>query len=741
VHSYVRRAYCAAILVVCAAIAAACNTSSPVDIDPGAEAAARDSRLVVSPAKVDFGSSATTATVTLKNNFHKNVSWTASENASWLSLGSKSGTLSNSANLSLSATRDGLTPGEYTTDVTVSGGTGSGTEVITVSLAVQAGTFSVSPLKVDFGSTATSASVTLTNSGNKSLTWTASEGVGWLALGSTSGTIAARSKKTVGLKVNRTGRSAGSYSTNVSFSAGTAGSAKIPVTMTVASTSTTTFSVSPLKVDFGSTATSATITLTNSGSTSLTWTASEGVGWLALGSTSGSIAAKSSKTLGLKVNRTGRSAGSYSTYVNVSAGTAGSAKVLVTMTVPSTSTTTFSVSPLKVDFGSTATSATVTLTNSGSTSLTWTANEGVGWLALGSTSGSIAAKSSKTLGLQVSRSGRSAGSYSTYVNVSAGTTGSAKILVTMTVPSTSTSVTLAGQLVDQFDGHALAGLTVQFNGSSATTNSSGQFTIPGSPISSLQQLTISGTGVHRRITYAKTGDSRWGVVPSSFNISAFNDVARDEFGPSTVRWVAPPTVYVDSRPEGFSSSELSTWISQVQTQAAEFISKWSGTKVKPAAVIVTSNPPNDFSAGTVVIHISDNSSDYGGSSTTIGYARLSYQSSGAISGAAVWLRYPRYPGTSGASKRKGILGHELGHAMGLGHMEGSTDSFMEPSIGTNTDLKDFDTRVASLLYTRSPHNSSPDTDSSDSLRGALAPSALPVVREWMCDAGEELAGQ
>jgi predicted Zn-dependent protease len=365
----------------------------------------------------------------------------------------------------------------------------------------------------------------------------------------------------------------------------------------------------------------------------------------------------------------------------------------------------------------------------------------VGWLALGSTSGSIAAKSSQTLGLKVNRTGKSAGSYSTSVTVSAGTAGSAKVPVTMTVPSSSpppSSVTLAGQLVDQFDGHALAGLTVQFNGSSATTNSSGQFTIAGSAVSSLQQLTISGNGVHRRVTYAKTGDSSWGVVPSSFSMAAFNDVARDEFGPSTIRWVDPPTVYVDSRPEGFSSPEMSTWVSEVKVQAAEFISKWSGTKVKADAVIVTSSPPSDFSPGTVVIHISDNDSDYGGFSSAIGFARLSYQSSGAISGSAVWLRYSLYPGTSKAGKRKGILGHELGHAMGLGHMDGSTESFMEPSIGTSTDLNDFDRRVASLLYTRSPHNSSPDTDSSDSFRGALAPSALPVVREWICDAGEEL---
>ena len=136
-HSYVRRAFPAAILVVCAAIAAACNSSSPVDVDPSAEAAAKASGLVVSPVDVDFGSSGTTATVTLKNNFHKKLTWTASENASWLSLGSRSGTVSSSAKFSLFANRDGLTPGEYTTDVTVSSEAGSETEVITVSLAVE----------------------------------------------------------------------------------------------------------------------------------------------------------------------------------------------------------------------------------------------------------------------------------------------------------------------------------------------------------------------------------------------------------------------------------------------------------------------------------------------------------------------------------------------------------------------------------------------------------------------------
>ena len=97
------------------------------------------------------------------------------------------------------------------------------------------------------------------------------------------------------------------------------------------------------------------------------------------------------------------------------------------------------------------------------------------------------------------------------------------------------------------------------------------------------------------------------------------------------------------------------------------------------------------------------------------------------------------PGHLRPAKRKGILGHELGHAMGLAHMNGGTASFMQPSVGSNTDLNDFDRQVASFLYTRSPNNTSPDTDSSGSFLGVLAPSAAPIAMEWVCTAGDEVA--
>jgi type IV pilus biogenesis protein CpaD/CtpE len=402
------------------------------------------------------------------------------------------------------------------------------------------------------------------------------------------------------------------------------------------------------------------------------------------------------------------------------------------MTVPAPAEA-FDVNPLQVDFGTSATSSSVTLKNNTSVSVSWSAADNAAWLGLGATSGTIPANSSSTLPLAAQRSGMTAGTYIASLRVSAGTVGADTASVSMTVPSSS-SVTLAGQLVDQFSGQGLAGLTVQYNGTTVTTDGSGRFSILGTAVSTLQQLTVSGTGVYKRQTFARTGDNLWRVVPGVFNMTAYNDIARDEYGTSTVRWAAAPTVYIDSRPEGFTSTELSTWISEVKAQVPTFISQWTGTQMNPAAVIVTSSPPNDLAAGTIVIHFSDNSADYGGSSTPIGYAKMSWSSNGSISGSAVWLRYVRYPGTTGAPKRKGILGHELGHATGMSHMDGATVSFMSPSLGTKTDLSAFDAQAALFHYTRSPKNSSPDTDSST---GYLSPSGLPAINEWVCEAGDE----
>lgn len=523
--------------------------------------------------------------------------------------------------------------------------------------------------------------------------------------------------------------------------------------------------VSPIRIDFGSSGSTASFTFTNTTERAVEWSASESASWLALDATSGTLFGNASRTVRASVQRGDLASGIHTTSIELEGSRgAGSATVSVSVTVPSsdTSPARLEVAPVQVDFGSTATSASVTLTNSGDSALTWTASESAGWLALGASSGSLAARSSRTLALAATRADMAPGAYSTGVTFSAGVAGTVTEAVAMTVPDApeepqdpeapqdpqapqdpeapqdpQTSVMLSGTVVGQFDGRALSGVSVRYAGLTATTDASGFFSIPGEPTTTWGELSLSGSGIHQRRTYAKTGGTRWQAVPGSFDMSAFTDVARSDWASHTIRWVNRPTVYVDTRPEGFQAgADLEQWISEVRSQAGAFVSSWTGGAMGPADVIVTSNPPSDFTPGTIVLHFSESSSDYANSSSYIGYTRVSWGREGSISASAVWLRYVRY--ADRPAKRTGILGHELGHAMGMGHMSGTTASFMAPSIGTNTDLSAFDRLAANLLYSRAPGNSAPDTDSSDSARGALVPSRAAQASEWLCRDEEDL---
>ena len=73
----------------------------------------------------------------------------------------------------------------------------------------------------------------------------------------------------------------------------------------------------------------------------------------------------------------------------------------------------------------------------------------------------------------------------------------------------------------------MTGVTVQFDGVTAQSGADGVFRIEGTESTDLRPLSLSGGGIVQRATFARTGDSEWLAIPGTFDMAAFQDVARD----------------------------------------------------------------------------------------------------------------------------------------------------------------------------------------------------------------------
>jgi Malectin domain/Viral BACON domain len=196
---------------------------------------------------------------------------------------------------------------------------------------------SVGSTALSFSGTSGSAnpsaqSVTITNSGTGTLSWTASTAASWLSVSPASGMGAG----SISIQPSLSGLAAGTYSGTVTVSAsGATGSpATIGVTLTVGAAATPSLSVASKTLSFAGTAGSAnpsaqSVAITNSGSGTLNWTASTATSWLAVSPASGTGAG----SLSIQPNLSGLAAGTYSGSVTVSAAGATGSPVAIGVTL------------------------------------------------------------------------------------------------------------------------------------------------------------------------------------------------------------------------------------------------------------------------------------------------------------------------------------------------------------------------------------------------------------------------
>jgi hypothetical protein len=305
-----------------------------------------------SPTSLSFtaqqgGGNPAAQTLTISNAGGGTLSWSASDSAAWLSLSPASGTGNGAVTASVATGT--LAAGSYSGTITLSA-TGTASVTIPVALTMTAApvppAIGTSPTSLSFtaqqgGSNPTARTLTISNTGGGTLSWSASPNTTWLAVSPAAGT--GNGAVTVSLTTGIL--TAGSYNGNITLSATGASSMTVPVTFTV--TAAPTISLNPTSLTYtaaqgGTNPASQTVALTNAGGV-VSWTVSDSASWLSVSPASGS----SSSTLTATVNTTGLAAGTYNGTITVSATGSSSKTIAATLTVsaPTTSSATLTWDP------------------------------------------------------------------------------------------------------------------------------------------------------------------------------------------------------------------------------------------------------------------------------------------------------------------------------------------------------------------------------------------------------------
>ncbi len=284
------------------------------------------------------------------------------------------------------------------------------------------------------------------------------------------------------------------------------------------------------------------------------------------------------------------------------------------------------------------------------------------------------------------------------------------------------STSIQGQTVSAIDGTATPSLNVQVGTRSVTSDGSGFFQVdPGSQ--GTFRAMIRGSNVvdrETRVTVPRADLARVTMIPTSFDLDAFNEMFR--FTNSRLqRWTNKPALVVlgtvmeyrngsngnyDANGEQLSDDEVNLMVAHLN----EGLALLTGNTYLSFASVDIERPSagqrvNVLRAGRIVV------GRYNGVTTfanTIGWGQWSEQSDGTITGGATFLDRDF---DKNDSRRRLLRIHELGHALGYQHVNSRT-SIMNPAIGPEPTT--FDRNGAMIAFQRPVGNHTPDVDPTSS---------------------------
>lgn len=187
-------------------------------------------QLVVSPTSLGFGNSTTNMTINIINGGDGELSWQVASNKSWLTTFPSTGvTNTETDEISVTINRTGLEVGDYSGNLAFT--SNGGDFNVPVAMEVTPVILSVTPSTLDFGSEETQLSLTISNSGNGDLNWSATSGQEWITLDKLSGTINTTLVDIL-VTVDRTGLEPSTYNGSISIQSN-GGNINISIIMTI----------------------------------------------------------------------------------------------------------------------------------------------------------------------------------------------------------------------------------------------------------------------------------------------------------------------------------------------------------------------------------------------------------------------------------------------------------------------------------------------------------------------------
>ncbi len=192
----------------------------------------------VTPISLSFaaimgGANPAAQTFSISNSGGGTLSWSVSDNAAWLSLSPTAGTGNGGVTVNVSAA--GLAEGRYSASI-ISSATGASNVTVPVTFTISSAppVMDVSPTSLTFVGTEGAGSppnqtLSISNSGGSTLSWSASDNAAWLSLSPTAGT----GNGVVTVSVNTGTLAAGTYNGSITINATGAPSVTLPVTVTV----------------------------------------------------------------------------------------------------------------------------------------------------------------------------------------------------------------------------------------------------------------------------------------------------------------------------------------------------------------------------------------------------------------------------------------------------------------------------------------------------------------------------